>query len=129
MGSIDPRAIDWGTVDPDELEDMAETALWLDAGAPPLHEWLEVRNVGWVRREDLAPAATLPDAPKLPALPSVMLACTREDAAALLRMSVDSLDRHVLPHLRSIKRGRLVRIPLSELERWVSDSAARALRG
>jgi hypothetical protein len=129
MSRLDPRSIDWNSVDPDELEDMQETALWDDAGAPPLHEWSKVREVGWVKRDELVQPAALPEAPKLPQLPNVMLACTREDAAALLRMSVDTIDTHVIPRLRTLQTGRLVRIPIAELERYVEQNAARALRG
>jgi hypothetical protein len=129
MSNIDPRAVDWNQIDPSELEDMAETALWLEAGAPPLHEWLGVRQIAWIRRDELEPPVALPGAPRLPELPDRMLACSREDAAALLRISVDSLDRHVMPRLRTTQIGRLVRIPLVELERWVSENSARALKG
>lgn len=127
----DPRAFDWNSIDPDELADMQETDLWLEAGAPPLDEWLRVRDVAWVRRTGVAEpsAPPLPDAPRLPELPNVMLACSRETAAVMLDRSVDSFDKHVMPDLRTIRRGRLVRIPLTELERWVNENAARALRG
>lgn len=127
----DPRAFDWNRLEFDQAVDLEESELWQQAGAPPLDEWLRVRDVAWVRRTDLADAAAppLPGSARLPELPNVMLACSREDAAGLLRMSVDSLDKHVMPHLRTIQVGRLVRIPVAELERWVSDNAARALRG
>lgn len=55
------------------------------------------------------------------------LAVTKEVAGVMLSMSVDSLERHVMPHVRSIRVGGLVRIPISEIERWVTDRAGRAL--
>lgn len=128
---IDPRAIDWQSIDFDQAEDLEETMIWQEAGAPPLDEWLKIREVAWVRRTDVVEPKTpqLPNAPKLPSLPEVMLACSREDAAAMLRISVDSFDKHVVPHLRTTQIGRLVRIPIAELDRWVSENTARALRG
>lgn len=127
----DARAFDWSSIDPDELEDMKETDLWVEAGAPPLDEWLRVREVSWVRLTDVVEptAPRLPDAPKLPKLPDVMLCCTREDAAAMLRYSVDFLDSRVIPDLRTIRKGRTVRIPIRELDRWVSENMGRALGG
>jgi hypothetical protein len=47
------------------------------------------------------------------------------EAAAALSMSRDSFDRYVLHELRVIRRGRLVLVPVRELERWVESSAAR----
>jgi hypothetical protein len=42
-------------------------------------------------------------------------------------VSRDFFDEHVLPELRVIRRGRLVLVPVAELERWVSRSAAVTL--
>jgi len=55
------------------------------------------------------------------------VAVTKPQAADLLSMSVDSLERHVLPDLRVIRRGRLVLIPVAELERWCEANAERTL--
>jgi len=60
-----------------------------------------------------------------PAPPS--LAVTPEEAAAALGMSRDSFDRHVRDDLQLVRRGRLVLIPLKELERWLERSAAMTL--
>ncbi len=57
----------------------------------------------------------------------VTLAMTPNEAAASLGMSRDSFDRYVKPELRLIRRGRLVLIPVSELERWIERSAALTL--
>ena len=55
------------------------------------------------------------------------VAVTKPQAADLLAMSVDSLERYVLPHVRVIRRGRLVLIPVAELEAWAEASAERTL--
>ena len=55
------------------------------------------------------------------------VALTKPEAAAALSMSVDSLERHVLHDLRVIRRGRLVLIPVAELERWADANAERTL--
>jgi excisionase family DNA binding protein len=49
------------------------------------------------------------------------------EAAASLGVSRDFFDAHVKPELRLIRRGRLVLIPVRELERWTEASAARVL--
>jgi hypothetical protein len=52
------------------------------------------------------------------------LSLTPVEAAVVLGMSRDSFDRHVLPEIRVVRRGRLVLVPVKELERWVERSAA-----
>jgi hypothetical protein len=71
----------------------------------------------------------LPSRPKPPAPPSIALLATREEAAGLLRMSVDSLERHVLPNIRVVQVGRRQLVPIRELEAWIESKSARALRG
>jgi len=44
-------------------------------------------------------------------------------------MSVDSLERYVLPDVRIVRQGRLVLIGVKELERWVEQKGARVLGG
>jgi hypothetical protein len=51
------------------------------------------------------------------------IALNKADAAMALSMSIDSLERHVIPSVRVIRRGRLVLIPMAELRRWASDNA------
>jgi hypothetical protein len=69
--------------------------------------------------------ATRPDLPRL--------ALTKPEAARALGVSVDHLERHVLPDLRVIRSGnrqrRLVLIPVRELERWTDEHAAYPLGG
>lgn len=55
------------------------------------------------------------------------VAVTKPQAAALLSVSIDSLERYVLPDLRVIRRGRLVLVPIAELERWCEANAERTL--
>jgi hypothetical protein len=43
----------------------------------------------------------------------------------MLGVSRDYLDEHVLCELRAVRRGRRVLIALTELERWLDQSAAR----
>jgi hypothetical protein len=47
-----------------------------------------------------------------------------EEAAASLGVSADYFDEHVRPELRLIRRGRLVLVLVSELERWGQQSSA-----
>lgn len=59
--------------------------------------------------------------------PPPRLALSKPEAAAALGVSVDTLERHVLPELRVVRRGRLVLIPVRELDRWLERSAALTL--
>jgi excisionase family DNA binding protein len=62
-----------------------------------------------------------------PVAESDRLSLTKAEAAESLGVSVDHLERHVLPGLRVIRSGRLRLVPVSELKRWVDEHAARAL--
>jgi excisionase family DNA binding protein len=55
------------------------------------------------------------------------LALTKPEAAEALGVSLDSLERYVMAELRVVRRGRLVLIPVSELQRWLDRSAALTL--
>lgn len=55
------------------------------------------------------------------------LALSKPEAAEALGVSVDTLERHVLGELRVVRRGRLVLIPVRELEAWLEHNAARTL--
>ncbi len=50
-----------------------------------------------------------------------------QEAADALGVSRDYFDAHVKPELRVIRRGRLVLVPVRELERWVDENAAQVL--
>jgi hypothetical protein len=55
------------------------------------------------------------------------LALSRTQAAKALGVSVDHFDRHAMPDLRVVRCGRLVLIPVRELERWLDENAAYPL--
>jgi hypothetical protein len=55
------------------------------------------------------------------------LALRVEEAAAALGMSRGSFDRYVLSDLRLVRRGRLVLVPVRELEAWVMREAELTL--
>jgi excisionase family DNA binding protein len=55
------------------------------------------------------------------------LAYSPDEAARLLGVSRDFFDRHIRGELRVIYRGRLVLIPVRELELWLAQSAQRTL--
>jgi len=43
----------------------------------------------------------------------------RSEAAECLAMSLDSFERQVQPHLKVVRQGHMVRVPVSEVRRWV----------
>jgi hypothetical protein len=51
------------------------------------------------------------------------VAVDRSTAASMLAMSVDSLERYVLPDVRLVRQGRLRLVPVSELVRWCEENA------
>lgn len=55
------------------------------------------------------------------------LALSKPEAAEALGVSVDTLERHIMGELRVVRRGRLVLIPVRELEAWLERNAARTL--
>lgn len=55
------------------------------------------------------------------------IAVSRETAAAMLAMSVDSFERHCQPELKIIRKGRMRLIPVSELIAWAERNAERTL--
>lgn len=52
------------------------------------------------------------------------LAYSKAEAAVSLGVSVDFLEAHVMADLRVVRKGRLVLIPVRELERWVDRNAS-----
>jgi hypothetical protein len=56
------------------------------------------------------------------------IAVTREVAAEMVGMSVDSFERYVQPEIRLIRRGKLRLVPITELERWADGAAEKTLR-
>ena len=57
------------------------------------------------------------------------LALSPDEAAALLGVSRDYFDEHVIDELRIVRRGRRILVALAELERWLERSATRASLG
>lgn len=55
------------------------------------------------------------------------LALTKAEAAASIGCSVDFFEKHVQPELRVVRVGRLVQVPVRELERWLDSNAAHTL--
>jgi excisionase family DNA binding protein len=58
---------------------------------------------------------------------SSRLALSPDEAAAALGVSRDFFDKHVLPELRVVRRGRKVLVSIAELERWLAKNAARTI--
>ena len=48
-------------------------------------------------------------------------------AATLLGVSRDYFDDHIRADLKLIRRGQLVLVPRSEIEKWLEQNAERAL--
>jgi excisionase family DNA binding protein len=53
------------------------------------------------------------------------LALSPDEAAAILGVSRDYFDEHVIGELRIVRRGRRILIALGEIERWLERAAAR----
>ncbi len=53
---------------------------------------------------------------------------SRAEAANALGVSVDTLDKRVIPELRTITKGGRVLIPVDALREWAASSSARALK-
>jgi excisionase family DNA binding protein len=53
------------------------------------------------------------------------LALSPDEAAALLGVSRDYFDEHVIAELRIVRRGRRIIVSLAELERWLERAATR----
>lgn len=62
-----------------------------------------------------------------PVGPVPRVALTLDEAAAALGLSRDSLERHVLPDVRIVRRGRLRLIAVRELERWAAEAGELTL--
>lgn len=60
-------------------------------------------------------------------VPVPRMTLTKAEAAQALGVSVDFFEHHVQHELRLVRRGRLVLVPVRELERWIAANAARTL--
>jgi hypothetical protein len=99
----------------------------IDAQHPDYEYWREAFELEELA-SDLSPPPALPQTPSGVEVPRVALTLSRELAAASLTMSVDHFDRHVLPKLRVVQVGRRKLIPVRELELWIEQNQARALK-
>jgi hypothetical protein len=52
------------------------------------------------------------------------IALTPPEAAAAIGVGPDFFEANVAPELRLVRKGRKRLVPVSELERWVAESAA-----
>lgn len=57
------------------------------------------------------------------------IALSPDEAAAVLGVSRDYFDEHLIHELRVVRRGRRILVALAELERWLDQSATRASVG
>jgi excisionase family DNA binding protein len=57
------------------------------------------------------------------------LAVSPDEASAVLGVSRDYFDEHVIHELRVVRRGRRILVAVAELERWLDRAAARASVG
>jgi excisionase family DNA binding protein len=57
------------------------------------------------------------------------LALSPDEAAALLGVSRDYFDQHVIDELRIVRRDRRILVALTELERWLDRASTRARSG
>jgi excisionase family DNA binding protein len=58
---------------------------------------------------------------------AIRLAFTKAEAAASIGCSIDFFEEHIQPHLRLVRVGRKVLVPIKELERWLEKNAALTL--
>jgi hypothetical protein len=60
----------------------------------------------------------------MPAAALTRVLVTRQEAAELMAMSLDSFERYVQPEIKLVRKGRMRLVPISELERWKDRNAA-----
>lgn len=63
----------------------------------------------------------------VPAPAVLRLAYRIEEAAAVLGVSDDFFREHIAAELRWVRRGRLKVVAVSELQRWLDETAERVL--
>jgi len=107
-----PEIIDADHPDFAALIELDDVEQWIADGAP----------------SPVEPPPPMPAAPRTVEVPAVAFTVSRADAAALLSISVDTFERHVLPDLRVVQVGRRQLVPVGELAAWIEAKSARALR-
>lgn len=73
-------------------------------------------------------AVETPTAPERVVVQIEPVLVTREVAATMLGMSVDSFERYVQPDLRLVRRGRLRLVPVAEIQRWAKENSEALFR-
>jgi hypothetical protein len=102
----------------------------IDRDHPDFEYWEEVQATERIVFGGPAEAPPMPRPPRRPeGPPPIVLAVGREQAAALLSISVDTFERHVLPELRVVQVGRRQLVTIRALEAWLASNEARALHG
>ena len=56
------------------------------------------------------------------------LTLSKAEAAAALGVSIDYLDKRVIPGLRTVTKGGRVLIPTAALAKWIESNGARPLQ-
>jgi hypothetical protein len=116
-------------MDDDRYAWVREPSKALDRTHPDYADLIEADDIErWIADGAPSPSGEVPAAPATVEIPPVALCLSRDEAAAALRISTDTFERHVLPNLRVAQVGRRQLVPVRELEAWLSSKAARALR-
>jgi len=88
--------------------------------------------LGLLGPEERFPVVSSPESPTPKAKPQTAppkrVALAREEAAAVLGMSLDSFERYVQPDIAMIRRGRMRLVPVAELTRWANEMAEKTIR-
>jgi hypothetical protein len=105
------EVIDRDHPDFEYLDEERRIQEWMDAGAP----------------SDEQPSE--PDAVSAPPVPvHLQVAVDKKGAGALLGgKSEDWIEKHVLPHVSTIRPSRSVLIPRDEVDRWSRENSGKAL--
>jgi bisphosphoglycerate-dependent phosphoglycerate mutase len=104
--------------DSDWAAEQVRIDAWIDAECPPVEDWLAGKPTKPERKKTSLPPSELQH----------LLALTKRQAGQLLGgKSEDWIEKYVLPHVKTVRQSRSVLIPASELQRFVHESASKAL--
>ncbi len=105
------------------MNELRERAIWLLVhGDEPADYWREeAANDARLDklRDEVRAAAAKPSPEPSPTEPAIAVGPV--EAADMLRMSVDTLERRVLPQINSFRVGGKRVVPVAELKRWVAE--------
>lgn len=76
-----------------------------------------------------APVSTRNGKPRSPKAPISRLALSPTEVAEALGVSLDFYVEHIAYELRVVRRGSKRLVAVAEVERWLRESASRALEG